>query len=115
MATFSALGIRKEYIEALKELGIKSPTEIQEKSIPVLLNSKTDFIGLAQTGTGKTAAFGLPILHNINSALPYTKALILAPTRELGHQIKKKLFNLTTYTDDKINFEWVYERENIKI
>lgn len=113
MATFSALGIRKEYIEALKELGIKSPTEIQEKTIPVLLNSKTDFIGLAQTGTGKTAAFGLPILHNINSALPYTQALILAPTRELVQQIKKQLFKFTKYTDDKIFVEGVYGGEKI--
>ena len=115
MATFSALGIRKEYIEALKELGIKTPTEIQEKTIPVLLNSKTDFIGLAQTGTGKTAAFGLPILHNINSALPYTQALILAPTRELVQQIKKQLFKFTKYTDDKIFVEGVYGGEKIDI
>ena len=115
MVTFSALGIRKEYIEALKELGIKSPTEIQEKAIPVLLNSKTDFIGLAQTGTGKTAAFGLPILHNINSALPYTQALILAPTRELVQQIKKQLFKFTKYTDEKIFVEGVYGGEKIDI
>lgn len=115
MATFSALGVRKEYIEALKELGIKTPTEIQEKTIPVLLNTKTDFIGLAQTGTGKTAAFGLPILHNINSALPYTQALILAPTRELVQQIKKQLFKFTKYTDDKIFVEGVYGGEKIDI
>lgn len=115
MATFSALGIRKEYIEALKELGIKTPTEIQEKTIPILLNSKTDFIGLAQTGTGKTAAFGLPILHNINSALPYTQALILAPTRELVQQIKKQLFKFTKYTNDKIFVEGVYGGEKIDI
>jgi len=115
MATFSALGIRKEYIEALKELGIKTPTEIQEKTIPILLNSKTDFIGLAQTGTGKTAAFGLPILHNIKSALPYTQALILAPTRELVQQIKKQLFKFTKYTDDKIFVEGVYGGEKIDI
>ena len=115
MATFSALGIRKEYIEGLKELGIKFPTEIQEKTIPILLNSKTDFIGLAQTGTGKTAAFGLPILHNINSALPYTQALILAPTRELVQQIKKQLFKYTKYIDDKIFVEGVYGGEKIDI
>ncbi len=115
MATFSALGIRKEYIEALKELGIKNPTEIQEKTIPILLSSKTDFIGLAQTGTGKTAAFGLPILHNINAALPYTQALILAPTRELVQQIKKQLFKFTKYSDDKIFVEGVYGGEKIDI
>ena len=115
MAAFSALGIRKEYIEALKELGIKTPTEIQEKTIPILLNSNTDFIGLAQTGTGKTAAFGLPILHNINSDLLYTQALILAPTRELVQQIKKQLFKFTKYTDDKIFVEGVYGGEKIDI
>ncbi len=115
MSTFLTLGIRKEYIEALKELGIKIPTEIQEKTIPVLLNSKTDFIGLAQTGTGKTAAFGLPILHNINSTLPYTQALILAPTRELVQQIKKQLFKFTKYTNDKIFVEGVYGGEKIDI
>jgi len=63
MTTFSELGIKPLYIKALKELGIITPTEIQEKSIPTLINTPTDFIGLAQTGTGKTAAFGLPILH----------------------------------------------------
>ena len=68
MSTFSQLGIRKEYIKALKELGINEPTEIQEKAIPELLDSKTDFTGLAQTGTGKTAAFGLPILHAIDGS-----------------------------------------------
>lgn len=115
MSTFLALGIRKEYIEALKELGIKTPTEIQEKTIPVLLKSKTDFIGLAQTGTGKTAAFGLPILHNINAALPYTQALILAPTRELVQQIKKQLFKFTKYSEDKIFVEGVYGGEKIDI
>ncbi len=57
----------KEYIQSIKELGISTPSEIQEKAIPILLNSNTDFIGLAQTGTGKTAAFGLPILHHIDA------------------------------------------------
>ena len=66
MAKFTDLGVHEEYLEALKELGIKSPTEIQEKTIPILINSKTDFVGLAQTGTGKTAAFGLPILQGID-------------------------------------------------
>ena len=90
MSTFSALGIQKEYITAIKELGIKKPTEIQEKAIPVLVNSKTDFIGLAQTGTGKTAAFGLPLLQSIDANSNHVQALILAPTRELAQQIKKQ-------------------------
>lgn len=64
--TFFDLGISKPLIKGLKELGIKTPTQIQEEAIPVLLKKDTDFVGLAQTGTGKTAAFGLPILENIN-------------------------------------------------
>lgn len=113
MSTFLELGIRKEYIQALKDLGIKTPTEIQAKTIPVLLNSKTDFIGLAQTGTGKTAAFGLPILHSIDTASPVIQALILAPTRELVQQIKKQLFKFTKYIDDDIFVEGVYGGEKI--
>jgi len=114
MSTFLNLGVQKEYITALKELGIKTPTEIQEKTIPVLLNSKTDFIGLAQTGTGKTAAFGIPLLHYINADLPYTQGLILAPTRELVQQIKKQLFKFTKYTDQSIFVEAVYGGEKIE-
>ena len=113
MSAFSGLGIRKEYVQALKELGIKTPTEIQEKTIEAVLNSKTDFIGLAQTGTGKTAAFGLPILHNIDANLPEIQTLILAPTRELVQQIKKQLFKFTKYAEDKIFVEGIYGGEKI--
>jgi len=70
MSTFKELGIHQDYIKGLKELGIKNPTEIQERAIPTLLDSKTDFIGLAQTGTGKTAAYGLPILHHVDASKP---------------------------------------------
>ncbi len=114
MSTFVQLGIKKEYITALKELGIKKPTEIQEKTISVLLNSKTDFIGLAQTGTGKTAAFGLPILNSIDSESNDIQALILAPTRELVQQIKKQLFKFTKYLDERIFVEGVYGGEKIE-
>ncbi|WP_299048929.1 DEAD/DEAH box helicase [uncultured Polaribacter sp.] len=113
MATFSALGIRKEYIKSIKEIGISNPTEIQEKTIPTLLKSRTDFIGLAQTGTGKTAAFGLPLLHQINESKPDIQALILSPTRELVQQIKKQLFKFTKYNDDKIFLEAVFGGEKI--
>ncbi|MGY0408051.1 MAG: DEAD/DEAH box helicase [Polaribacter sp.] len=113
MATFSSLGIRKEYIQSFKELGISSPTEIQEKTIPILCKSKTDFIGLAQTGTGKTAAFGLPLLHHINPKLDCIQALILSPTRELVQQIKKQLFKFTKYNTDKIFLEAVFGGEKI--
>jgi ATP-dependent RNA helicase DeaD len=114
MATFLDLGINKEYIKALKELEIKVPTLIQEQTIPVLLNSQTDFIGLAQTGTGKTAAFGLPILHQIDPSKNQIQALILAPTRELVQQINKQLFKFTKYSDSKIFVESVYGGEKIE-
>jgi len=95
MSTFVELGIQNSYIKSLKELGIKTPTEIQEKTIPVLLESTTDFIGLAQTGTGKTIAFGLPILQQIDASNSVVQTLVLSPTRELAQQIKKQLFKLT--------------------
>ncbi len=113
MSTFSELGIQKPYIKALKELGINIPTEIQVKTIPILLEGKTDFIGLAQTGTGKTAAFGLPILNHIDTSNPVVQTLILSPTRELAQQIKKQLFKLTKYVDNKIFIEAVYGGEKI--
>ncbi len=113
MSTFLELGVKKEYLAALKELGIKKPTEIQEKTIPILLKSKTDFVGLAQTGTGKTAAFGIPLLHSINPDLPSIQGLILAPTRELVQQIKKQLFKFTKYSEDKIFIEGVFGGEKI--
>jgi len=113
MTTFKELGINKEYIKSLNELGIKDPTEIQEKAIPTLLNTKTDFIGLAQTGTGKTAAYGLPILESVNPSKDFVQALVLSPTRELVQQIKKQLFKFTKYTEDKIFIEAVYGGEKI--
>ena len=113
MSQFANLGIEKPYIQALKELGIITPTEIQTETIPVLIKSKTDFIGLAQTGTGKTAAFGLPILHHIDTTRPVVQALILSPTRELAQQIKKQLFKMTKYVDEKIFVEAVYGGEKI--
>ena len=92
MSAFKGLGIHIDYIKGLNELGINTPTEIQEKAIPKLINSKIDFIGLAQTGTGKTAAYGLPLLHQIDPNKPVIQSLILSPTRELAQQIKKQLF-----------------------
>ena len=111
--TFKELGVNSNYIKGLNELGIKYPTEIQERTISVLLNKKTDFIGLAQTGTGKTAAYGLPVLNTINADSPLIQALILSPTRELAQQIKKQLFKFTKYIDDKIFLEAVYGGEKI--
>lgn len=113
MSTFRNLGVRKDFIASLKELNIKIPTDIQEKTIPVLLQKQTDFIGLAQTGTGKTAAFGLPILHKIDTSKNEVQALVLSPTRELVQQIKKQFFKFTKHTDDRIFCEGVYGGEKI--
>ena len=81
MITFKDLGINNSYIKALKELQIKTPTAIQEKTIPVLIDSHVDFVGLAQTGTGKTAAYGLPALNKIDPQSALVQTLILSPTR----------------------------------
>ena len=113
MSTFLELGVSKAFVKGLTELGIKHPTKIQEEAIPVLLESKTDLIGLAQTGTGKTAAFGLPVLHHIDPKNDNVQALIIAPTRELVQQIKKQLFKFTKYVDYKIFVEGVYGGEKI--
>ena len=113
MSTFTHLGVKKDFVKSLKELKIITPTEIQEKAIPLLLKSKKDFIGLAQTGTGKTAAFGLPVLHQIDADKPVVQALILSPTRELVQQIKKQLFKFTKYSDNRIFLEAVFGGEKI--
>lgn len=113
MSTFSALGVHKNYLKALKEIGISTPTEIQQKTIPILLNTKTDFIGLAQTGTGKTVAFGVPLLHQIDPSFPHIQTLILSPTRELVQQIKKQLFKFTKFGETPIFMEAVFGGEKI--
>ena len=95
--SFTSLGINKNIVQALSENNITQPTEIQQKAIPVLLKGKNDFIGLAQTGTGKTAALGLPLLQYINVKQQVVQALVLSPTRELGQQIAKQLTLFSTY------------------
>lgn len=87
MITFEALGIEERLLKAITASGFTIPTSIQEQAIPVLLSGTKDFIGLAQTGTGKTAAFGLPLLQLINEKELYPQALIVCPTRELCMQI----------------------------
>jgi ATP-dependent RNA helicase DeaD len=114
MASFSSLGIKSEFIKGLNDLKISEPTEIQGKVIPVILGKEGDLIGQAQTGTGKTAAFGLPILDKIDASKPQVQALILSPTRELGIQIAKQLFKFTKYCDKKIFTEAVYGGEQIE-
>jgi ATP-dependent RNA helicase DeaD len=87
MTTFEELGLDAKLVQATDALGFKNPTPIQEKAIPVLLSGTKDLVGLAQTGTGKTAAFGLPLLQLIDSAKKHPQALVVCPTRELCMQI----------------------------
>lgn len=91
MNAFEALGLNEQIVQATNDLGFTTATPIQEQAIPVLLSGTTDFVGLAQTGTGKTAAFGLPILQLVNSDEKYPQALIVCPTRELCLQITNDL------------------------
>ncbi len=87
MKSFEELGLNEQLLASITELGFENPTEIQEKAIPVLLSGTKDFIGLAQTGTGKTAAFALPLLQLVSATDKYPQALIVCPTRELCIQI----------------------------
>nr|WP_260310767.1 DEAD/DEAH box helicase [Roseivirga ehrenbergii] len=114
VTTFSELGISKDLIKGLSEMNILEPSEVQSLSIPILLQQNTDFIGQAQTGTGKTAAFGLPLLQKIDAKKESIQGLILAPTRELCQQIAKQLFKFTKYTD-KIFIEAVYGGADMQV
>ena len=89
--TFAELGVNEQLVKSVTELGYTHATEIQERSIPVLISGTKDFIGLAQTGTGKTAAFGLPLLQLIKTADKHPQALVVCPTRELCMQIVNEL------------------------
>ena len=91
MALFEELGLQDNLLKAVSELGFTQPTPIQEKAIPVLLSGTKDLIGLAQTGTGKTAAFGLPLLQLIEAGKKFPQALIICPTRELCLQIVNEI------------------------
>ena len=92
--TMDRLGLSEAVLNGVKELGFENPTPVQEQVIPLLLQNKTDLVALAQTGTGKTAAYGLPIIERIDVNSNYTQALILSPTRELCIQITKDLTNM---------------------
>lgn len=100
MNPFIELGIRHDIVNAITELGFEKPTPIQEQSIPVLLTGSNDFVGLAQTGTGKTAAFGLPLLELLNFEENSPQALILCPTRELCLQIANDIKNYSKKMDN---------------
>jgi ATP-dependent RNA helicase DeaD len=95
--SFEALGIEASLLEGIQALGFTQPTPIQEKAIPILLSGTKDFVGLAQTGTGKTAAFGLPLLQLVDVEMRHPQALVVCPTRELCMQITKDLANFSTH------------------
>ncbi len=113
MSEFVELGVKEDFVKGINELGIHSPTEIQKTVIPMLLQKSIDLVGQAQTGTGKTAAFGLPLLQKINPKVKEIQALVLVPTRELGQQVQKQLFRYTKYSE-KIFSEAVYGGEKIE-
>jgi len=107
MTNFTEIGLNLDLVKAVEEMGFEQASEIQEKVIPLLLENDTDLIGLAQTGTGKTAAFGLPLLQKTNLDSKKTQGLILSPTRELCLQITKELQNYARYIKS-INIVAVY-------
>ncbi len=111
--TFSELGLSNEVLQAIHDLGYENPTPIQEKSIPVLLETNRDYVGLAQTGTGKTAAFGIPLLETIEEYAKVPQAIILSPTRELALQITNELQNFAKYKKG-INIVTVYGGADIR-
>ncbi len=102
MIKFEEFNLCDEIVLAITELGFVNPTPIQEKTIPVLLESRNDLIALAQTGTGKTACFGLPILQQIDSEQKSVQSIVLCPTRELCIQISKDIQNYSKFMDNII-------------
>jgi ATP-dependent RNA helicase DeaD len=99
MSTFKNLGVHPNIVKRLTELNIVTPTDIQAQTIPYLLEKNNNLVAQAQTGTGKTAAFGLPLIQNVSKNNPKIQALILSPTRELVQQIAKQLFAFTKHYD----------------
>ena len=110
---FSELGLSAAIIKSLDESKISTPSEIQEKVIPFILNTTKNLVGVSQTGTGKTAAFGLPILEKIDTQLQQTQVLIMVPTRELAQQVAKELFVFSRYIV-RIHTEAVYGGKKIE-
>jgi len=112
MTTFEESGIDKRILKAIGEMGFEAPMPVQEQVIPFLLNQTRDLVALAHTGTGKTAAFGIPIIQQIDTASKKTQGLILAPTRELCLQITDDLANMAKYIDG-LNIVPIYGGANI--
>ena len=100
MTSFSSFSLREELTRAVSDLGFETPTPIQQKVIPTLLSQPVDIIGLAQTGTGKTAAFGLPLLHHVNVEEKHVQALVLSSTRELCMQIQEEFKKYGKHIND---------------
>lgn len=113
MTLFNEMSLSAEIQQAVEALGFESPTPIQEKTIPFLLENRNDMVALAQTGTGKTAAFGLPIIQQIDTSQKHPQALILSPTRELALQIANDLTNFSKFSQ-KISIAVVYGGADIK-
>ncbi|MBT8305921.1 MAG: DEAD/DEAH box helicase [Maribacter sp.] len=107
MTKFKALGLQKSLLDAVADLGFETPSEVQEKAIPILLEDETDLVALAQTGTGKTAAFGFPLIQKLDSGSRTTQGLILSPTRELCLQITNELKLYAKY-EKSINVVAIY-------
>lgn len=99
MDTFREFGLKEELVQAVQDLGFTTPSPIQQQAIPLLLHNNMDIIALAQTGTGKTAAFGLPLLQNMDIARQGVQALVLSPTRELCMQIREELVKYSKYME----------------
>ena len=97
MNKFEQLGLQAEIVNAVNDMGFEAPSEVQAQAIPILLDQETDLVALAQTGTGKTAAFGFPLIQKINVDSKQTQGLILSPTRELCLQIANELKNYSKY------------------
>ena len=108
---FKEFNLNKDILKALEDIGFEKATAIQEETLSNLLENKTDLVGLAQTGTGKTAAFGLPMLHNIDHQNE-VQGLVLCPTRELCLQITKDIQSFSKYL--KVNTTAVYGGADIK-
>lgn len=113
MNLFNELGLEEPILKAITDLGFERPSEVQQATIPVLLTTPTDIVSLAQTGTGKTAAFGFPLLQNINPESKQTQGLILAPTRELCLQITSEMKLYAKYLP-KINIVAIYGGASIE-
>ncbi|MBP3745095.1 MAG: DEAD/DEAH box helicase, partial [Prevotella sp.] len=112
MMTFQELGVQEEILRAIDELGFVEPMPVQQAVIPYLLGNRNDVIALAQTGTGKTAAFGIPLLQRIDTSSKDTQAIVLSPTRELCLQIADDMKDFARYLPG-IHIEAVYGGANI--